>query len=309
MNFYIKKLFDFLTTLLLVTVVTFVTFNVLPGNPALAILGPDAQEAQIQNMEVQLGLDKPLIVRYSNWIKNALRGDLGISYKYNQKVSLLIYDAIKTTAFLALISLIFTIALGVFFGILFARFRKILLWKSLSTLSQIWISIPSFCTALILILIFSVGLKLLPSVGSSSILSFLLPSLAISLGSSSIFCRYIKVSIENELKQDYVRTARSKGLTENQIIIRHVLKNALIPSITTLGLICADIFGGSIIIENVFSLSGVGKLIINSISSRDFPLLQGLTLYLAAITLICNFTVDILYSIIDPRIRGGKNKI
>lgn len=306
MNFYIKRLLDFFTTLLLVTAVTFVTFNVLPGNPALAILGPDAEQSQIENMEVQLGLDKPPAVRYANWLKGAFLGDLGTSYRYNQKVTHLISDALKTTAFLALLSLLFTIALGSFFGILFARFRKLVFWKNLSTLSQIWVSLPSFCTALLLILIFSVGLKILPSVGSASILSFILPSLAISLGSSSILARYIKISIENELKQDYVRTARSKGLSENQVITNHVLRNALIPSITTLGLICADIFGGSIIIENVFSLPGIGKLITNSISSRDFPLLQGLTLYLATLTLICNFAVDILYSIIDPRIRGGK---
>ena len=309
MNFYVRKTLDFATTLLLVTLVTFLTFQLLPGNPALAILGPEADQAQIEAMEIQLGLDQPIPLRYLNWLKGAFCSNLGISYKYNQKVSFLIASALKTTAALSLLALLFTVALGSFFGIVFALNRKKRLWQGLSVVSQIWVSMPSFCTALVLILIFTVGLKLLPSVGFNGFESLILPSLAIALGSSSILARYIKTSMENELTQDYVRTARSKGLNERQIIVRHVLRNALIPSITTLGLITADIFGGSIIIENVFSLPGIGKLITHSISSRDFPLLQGLTLYLAAMTLICNFAVDILYSVIDPRTRTKRTRI
>ena len=296
MNFYVRKFIDFMTTLLLVTLVTFLTFQLLPGNPALAILGPDADQAQIEALELQLGLNQSLPLRYANWLKGAFCGNLGISYKYNQSVSSLIAGALKTTASLSLLSLVFTFAVN----------RKKKVWRCLSVLNQIWVSMPSFCTALILILIFTVGLKLLPSVGFDGPKSLILPSLAISLGSSSILARYIKTSMENELKQDYVRTAKSKGLNEKQVIVHHVLRNALLPSITTLGLITADIFGGSIIIENVFSLPGIGKLIIHSISSRDFPLLQGLTVYLAAMTLTCNFAVDILYSIIDPRTRSKK---
>ncbi len=166
---------------------------------------------------------------------------------------------------------------------------------------------PSFCTALILILVFAVGLKILPSVGFAGISSLILPSLSIALGSSSILARYVKNSIQNELLQDYVRTAKSKGLNERQIIARHVLRNALLPSLTMLGMLTAGIFGGSLIIENVFSLPGIGKLITNSIYSRDFPLLQGLSVYLATMTLFVNFIVDILYSVIDPRIRIKPN--
>lgn len=304
MLFYVRKAADFISTLLLVTIVTFLTFQLLPGNPALAILGPEAEEAQIEELQVQLGLDQPLPVRYVNWLKGTITGNLGISYKYNMPVKILISGAFKTTARLAVFSLILTVLTGLFSGILFAGFHKNLLIKNLSYLNQLWVSIPSFCSALILILIFTVLLNLLPSVGYTGFSSLILPAIAIALGSSSILCRYITTSIQNELKKDYVRTARSKGLTNNQIIIRHVLRNALIPSITTLGLIAADIFGGSIIIENVFSLPGIGKLITTSISSRDFPLLQGLTLYLAVMTLTVNFIVDILYSIIDPRTRN-----
>ena len=308
MKTYLGKALNFFTTLFLVTLVTFLTFQVLPGDPATAILGADAEEAQIIQKRAELGLDQSLYIRYFKWIGGVLHGDLGNSYRYDQKVFDLIKGSLKTTAALAFLSLLITVVLGLFFGILFAATRKNRFFIALSTISQIWVSIPSFCTGILLILVFTVTFNLLPSVDYNGPSSLILPSFAIALGSSSILCRYIKTSIENELKQDYVRTARSKGLDETQVIFRHVLRNALLPSITTLGLITADIFGGSLIVEKVFSLPGIGSLIIKSISDRDFPLIQGLTLYLAFLTLFCNFAVDMLYSIIDPRTKSSRNK-
>lgn len=308
MKTYLGKALNFFTTLFLVTLVTFLTFQVLPGDPATAILGAEAEEAQIIQKRAELGLDQSLYIRYFKWIGGALHGDLGNSYRYDQKVFDLIKGSLKTTAALAFLSLLITVILGLFFGILFAATRKNRFFIALSTISQIWVSIPSFCTGILLILVFTVTFNLLPSVDYNGPSSLILPSFAIALGSSSILCRYIKTSIENELKQDYVRTARSKGLNETQVIFRHVLRNALLPSITTLGLITADIFGGSLIVEKVFSLPGIGSLIIKSISDRDFPLIQGLTLYLAFLTLFCNFAVDMLYSIIDPRTKSSRNK-
>ena len=305
---YLGKALNFFTTLFLVTLVTFLTFQVLPGDPATAILGAEAEEAQIIQKRAELGLDQSLYIRYFKWIGGVLHGDLGNSYRYDQKVFDLIKGSLKTTAALAFLSLLITVVLGLFFGILFAATRKNRFFIALSTISQIWVSIPSFCTGILLILVFTVTFNLLPSVDYNGPSSLILPSFAIALGSSSILCRYIKTSIENELKQDYVRTARSKGLNETQVIFRHVLRNALLPSITTLGLITADIFGGSLIVEKVFSLPGIGSLIIKSISDRDFPLIQGLTLYLAFLTLFCNFAVDMLYSIIDPRTKSSRNK-
>lgn len=308
MKTYLGKALNFFTTLFLVTLVTFLTFQVLPGDPATAILGAEAEEAQIIQKRAELGLDQSLYIRYFKWIGGALHGDLGNSYRYDQKVFDLIKGSLKTTASLAFLSLLITVVLGLFFGILFAATAKNKFFIALSTISQIWVSIPSFCTGILLILVFTVTFNLLPSVDYNGPSSLILPSFAIALGSSSILCRYIKTSIENELKQDYVRTARSKGLNETQVIFRHVLRNALLPSITTLGLITADIFGGSLIVEKVFSLPGIGSLIIKSISDRDFPLIQGLTLYLAFLTLFCNFAVDMLYSIIDPRTKSSRNK-
>ncbi len=310
--FYLRKFLDFLTTLFLISLLTFLTFQLLPGNPALAILGPEADSAQIQALEQKMGLDKSIGERYISWISGALRGDLGISYQYDQSVSKLIAGSFSVTMSLSLLTLIFTVLIGFFFGFFYSYISKTRFFKPLSTIQQIWFSVPSFCTALLLILIFSVKLGLFPAMGYSPLFeggffpwihSLILPSLSLALGSGAILARYTAASILNQYKQDYVRTARSKGLGEWSVITKHILRNALLPSVTTLGLIMAEILGGSIIIENVFSIPGIGKLIASSILTRDFPLIQGLVLYLALITLLCNFVVDVIYTIIDPRIR------
>lgn len=311
MSFYLKKLADFLSTLLLVSLLTFFVFQLLPGNPALAILGPDADQAQILALEQKMNLDKNVVQRYFLWIFGAIRGDLGISYQYGLSVSSLIGGSFSVTLSLALITLFFTVLSGLFFGFFYVYIRKTPFFKPLTSLHQIWFSIPSFCTALLLILIFSVRLGLFPAMGYvklsegffSWFQSLILPAFSLSLGSGAILARYITSSILNQAGQDYVRTARSKGLSEWTVITRHILKNALLPSVTTLGLIMAEILGGSIIIENVFSIPGIGRLVANSIQTRDFPLLQGLVLYLSVITIFCNFVIDMIYTLIDPRVR------
>lgn len=316
MKFYLKKFLDFLSTLVLISLLTFFVFQLLPGNPALAILGADADEAQVAVLEAKMGLDKSIGERYILWIASAIRGDFGISYQYNQSVSRLIGGSFSVTLSLALISLVFTIFIGFSFGFLYAYIRKTPFFKPLMSIHQMWFSIPSFCTALLLILIFSVKLGIFPAMGYVPISdgffawlhSLVLPAFSLSLGSGAILARYTTTSILNQEKQDYVRTARSKGVGEWQVITRHILPNALLPSITTLGLILTEILGGSIIVENVFSLPGIGRLIASSSLTRDFPLIQGLVLYLAFITLLCNTLVDFFYSIVDPRIRGGAKK-
>ena len=214
---------------------------------------------------------------------------------------------------LALVTFIFTVAIGFFFGFFYAYIHKTPFFKALTTFHQIWYSVPSFCTALLLILIFSVKLGIFPAMGYVPISggfftwlhSLVLPAFSLSLGSGAILARYTTTSILNQAKQDYVRTARSKGLSEWCMITRHILRNALLPSVTILGLIMTEILGGSIIIENVFSLPGIGRLIATSILTRDFPLIQGLVLYLSLITLFCNFAVDLIYSLVDPRVKAG----
>lgn len=311
MVYYIRKVIGFLVTIMLVSVLTFLVFQVLPGDPATVILGVDADPVQVQQLRDSMGLNDPMPVRFFNWIGGALRGDLGQSYRYHQPVSQLIGNGFTVTATLALFSLLITAAVGIPVGIWLAHHSKRAVALPVSLLSQLGLSVPAFCVSMLLISIFSVQLKWLPSVGYTPleqdpiawIKSFLLPAVAISFGSSAVLIRYVRVSVLNQERQDYVKTAKSKGVPERQIMNRHVLRNSLIPVLTIFGMIITDVLGGSIIIENVFSLPGIGKLVSSSISTRDLPLIQGLVLYLAMIVVACNFVVDLLYSVIDPRIR------
>ena len=311
MKYYLKKILGFIFTILLVSIITFVVFQILPGDPAQIILGVDADPAQIENLRATMNLDKGYVERYLIWLTNALKGDLGVSYRYSRAVSELISESFFVTSALAVYSIALTILIGLPLGIFIAKNSKKKITTGISMLSQLGISVPSFCMGIVLISIFSVNLGWFDSIGyipaSESLTGWFktmfLPSLSIAFGSSAVLARYIRVSIANQQKQDYVRTAKSKGLSEKIIMNQHILRNSLIPVITILGMLVADILGGSIIIENVFSLPGIGKLISTSITTRDLPLIQGLTVYLAGIVVICNFGVDILYSIIDPRIK------
>ena len=311
MKYYLKKILGFIFTILLVSIITFVVFQILPGDPAQIILGVDADPAQIKNLRATMNLDKGYVERYLIWLTNALKGDLGVSYRYSRAVSELISESFFVTSSLAVYSIALTILIGLPLGIFIAKNSKKKITTGISMLSQLGISVPSFCMGIVLISIFSVNLGWFDSIGyipaseglTGWFKTMFLPSLSIAFGSSAVLARYIRVSIANQQKQDYVRTAKSKGLSEKIIMNQHILRNSLIPVITILGMLVADILGGSIIIENVFSLPGIGKLISTSITTRDLPLIQGLTVYLAGIVVICNFGVDILYSIIDPRIK------
>lgn len=311
MRYISKKLMSALLTLLLSSIITFFIFNVLPGDPAQVILGIDASEAQLEQLRETMNLDSPALYRYGIWLKNILQGDLGISYKYQTQVATLISDAISVTLQLSIYSLLLTLIISIPFGLLLVTKRDKKSFIPLSIISQIGMSIPAFCVAIFLIAIFTVKLQILPSIGYVSfrenpllnLRSLLLPSLSIAIGASSIVVRYLNTSVQQQVKKDYVRTAYSIGLNEKTVLYRYVLRNALIPVITIVGLIVADILGGSIIIENVFGLPGIGKLITSSITSRDLPLIQALVLYLSLIVVVVNFLIDILYKAIDPRIR------
>lgn len=315
MTFYIKKLCSLCLTLFLISIVTFGVFQILPGDPAAIILGPDADPLQLEAIRQSLNLDTPILTRYIDWVINTLKGDLGISLRFHIPVGELLLSRIPITASLAFITLLLTLLIGLPLSLFIVRYEAYL-GKIMSILSQVSIAIPSFWMGILLILLFSITLGLLPSGGyvtfTTSPISWLeslfLPGLSIALGTSAILIRYLKASMLDELPKLYVQTARSKGLSEKIVLNKHVFKNALIPTITILGMLVIDILGGSIITENVFNLPGLGNLIIAAINSRDLPLIQGLTLYLGMIVAILNFVVDILYSVIDPRIRvNGRN--
>lgn len=311
MGYYCRKIGGLLLTLVLVSLITFGVFQILPGNPAYIILGVDADPLQIETLTKKMGLDLPLYQRYIDWILGVLKGDLGTSFRYQQPVTQLISQGLAVTGGLAAMTMLLTVLIGIPVGIWLPGHSNKAYSVGCSMISQISLSVPAFCMGIFLIHIFSVRLKWFPSIGFvhwsedpiGCIRSLLLPALSLALGSSAVLIRYVKVSITNQQKQDYVRTAYSKGLKKSKVMYGHVVRNSLIPVITILGMLTADILGGSIITENVFSLPGIGRLISVSISSRDLPLLQGLVLYLAVIVVICNFAVDLIYSVVDPRIR------
>ncbi len=311
MNYYIKKILGLVLTVFLVSLITFAVFQILPGDPATIILGVDADPLQLEALREELNLDASYIERYLGWLAGLFKGDLGVSYRYGQPVSDLISNGLEVTTVLAAISFALTVAMGLLVGLFISKYRDSALVKPLISISQIGISVPSFCMAILLISIFSVQLRLLPSIGYvpwaqdpvACTKSLILPALSIALGSAAVLTRYVFVSVGKEQGKDYVKTAKSKGISDNRILNIHVLRNSLIPVITILGMITTDVLGGSIIIETVFSLPGIGKLISTSISTRDLPLIQGLVFYLAVIVVTVNFIVDIMYSIVDPRIR------
>ncbi len=309
MAYYLRKLVGFAITIMLVSVLTFLVFQVLPGDPSLIILGIDADPVQLENLRESMNMDKSYLERYLLWVQGALTGDLGMSYRYHQDVSSLISDAFGVTASLALMSIGLTFIIGLPLGIFLAKHHKKKWTIPLSMLTQVGISVPSFCMAVFLISIFAVQLRWFSAIyivneGDTLgyIKSLFLPALSIAVGSSAVLIRYIKVSVVEQQKKDYARTARSKGIGESKVMNLHVLRNALIPVITIFGMLTASVLGGSIIVENVFGLPGIGRLVSSSVTTRDLPLIQGLVLYLSIIVVITNFSVDILYSIIDPRI-------
>ncbi len=311
MYIYLRKLFAMLATVFLVSMITFVTFEIIPGDPVLARLGVDADEAKIRALSEELGLDEPLSKRFFGWITGLFTGDLGQSIRYSRPVSELILDRLPVTLSLALISMALIVIIGVPLGILSARYGDRLPGILISVISQIGMAVPSFWTGIILMYIFGLTLRWVSPGGYTpwsvdpveAFKSLLLPAVAIALPSIAAVIRYTRNTVMEQMKNDYVRLAFSKGLKMNAVLFRHVLKNALIPVITVLGMITANILGGSIVIEQVFTLPGVGRLLINAISVRDLPLVQGMVLYISLVIVVANFLIDIVYTLIDPRIK------
>ncbi|WP_019138212.1 ABC transporter permease [Peptoniphilus timonensis] len=307
-----KKLISLFLTLFFVSLIIFFVFQVLPGNPAEIILGTEADEAQVLALEKELGLDKPILVRYANWIKDILKFNMGTSLKYQVPVKDLFFKKLPVTLYLTFFSLFLSLIIAIPLSIqITAKSDK---WYAsiITAITQLGISIPSFWLAFLLIYVFAVKLGWFNTLSynamsgnfSQKLYKFFLPSLAIAIPNIATIIRYMQSAILDEINKDYVRTARMKGLLLKDILYKHVLRNALIPVITIIGISITSSVGGSLIVENVFSLPGIGSLIVQSISSRDFPLIQSVVFAVAFMVIIINLIVDILYRIVDPRIRG-----
>lgn len=311
MAYAARKLLSVGVTLLLISLLVFGAFQILPGNPATIILGVDADPLQIRALEQKMGLDRPLMERYLGWIGSLFKGDLGESLRYQLPVSSMILKSLPVTVSLSVLSILITIFTAVPLSIFLARHNNGRIATFISALTQLGVSVPSFWVGMMLILLFSVTLRWFPSGDfvpfSQDILralrSLTLPACAISVGTCAVVTRYLKNALLDQKRMDYVRTARSKGLTPGAAFYRHILRNALLPTVTILGMMLSEVLGGSIIVENVFNLPGIGRLIISGIGNRDFPMVQGLVFYLAVTVVALNTLVDVIYTWIDPRIR------
>ncbi|MGI9434162.1 MAG: ABC transporter permease [Geminicoccaceae bacterium] len=312
-RFILKRLIALLGTLFVASVVVFAVMDVLPGDPATIVLGTGARDDTLAAFRAEHGLDQPLLVRYAAWIGGVVTGDLGESYTYGVPVSQMIVDRLAVSLPLALLAIILSTLIAIPLGIVAAAHRGRASDFGVMGFSQLGVAIPNFWFALLLILVFSVKLGWLPTGRFAgwdtgiwpALRSLILPAIALALPQAAILARVTRSSILDVMGEDYIRTARAKGLSRSRTLWRHALRNALIPVITIMGLQFSFLLAGTIIIENVFSLPGLGRLVFQAISQRDLIVVQDLVVLLAATVIVINAMVDILYALIDPRLRQG----
>lgn len=311
--FLLKRLATLLATLFGASIVIFFVLEILPGDAAQMMMGPDASPEAVRALAEKFGLDRPPLERYLQWIGGLLTGDLGTSYAYGSPVSEMIVERLALTVPLAVIAMSLTTVLALAAGIYAASRHNRLGDVGLMGLSQIGIAIPNFWFAILLILLFSVNLQWLTAGGFPgwsagfwpALKSLILPSVSLAVVQSAILARITRSAVLEVLREDFVRTARAKGLTRRAALWRHVLRNAMIPVLTVMGLQFAALLAGTVVIESVFYLPGIGRLIFQSISNRDLIVVRNCVMLLAAMVVIINFIVDVLYAAIDPRIKAS----
>lgn len=312
MKYFIKKIITLIITLLFISLLTFTAFSVIPGDAAISKLGVDASPEAIARVRAEYELDQPVMTRYVHWLEKALHGDFGRSYKYDtMTVTQLLKSRLPVTILLAVMSFVIIVVIALPLGMLSARFAGKWLDVLINQLTQITMAIPSFFLGIILTYIFGLVFKVFQPGGYVSmeedmkgcIEYLVLPAVAVTLPKIAMVVKYLRNSVLSEMKKDYVRTAYSKGNSVNQVLYGHVLRNALIPVITFVAMVVAEILAGSLVIEQVFSIPGMGRLMITSISTRDYPVVQAAVLYITSIVVIINFLVDVLYQLADPRVR------
>jgi ABC-type dipeptide/oligopeptide/nickel transport system permease component len=312
--FVVKRLLITLVTLFLVSVLTFAAFNIIPGDRALLALGIEATSEQVEALRAELGLDRSLPAQYFSWLGGFLTGRLGNSSRFRgASITGLVLERLPVTAALGALSLGFILILAVPGALLSVRREGSFSDRLMNTLTALNISLPGFFLGVLFIWIFGLTLRFF-SPGSyvpytenfgAFLGSLVFPALAIAIPNAAIVIKFLRASIFEQMRSDYVRTALSKGNTRRGALYRHVLKNACLPAVTLLGMIVAEVFSGSIVIEQVFTIPGIGRLLIASIGSRDYPLVQTLVVYIAFIVVLANTLVDIALQAIDPRIRIG----
>ena len=310
-RYVLRRVAALLVTLFFVSVLVFVAIRVLPGDPALIIMGTEGSPEAAERLREALGLDRPLLVQYADWLARAARGDLGVSIQYDVPVGHLIVSRLPVTGPLALMAALLMVVTALPLGLYAAtRHRRAGDYLAMA-LSQLGIAIPSFWAGLLLILLFSVRLGWVRSGGFDGwsgglwhgVRSLVLPAVALGLFQAAVLVRATRSAVLDVLREDYVRSARAKGVREAVVIGKHTFRNAMIPVVTVAGLQLGQLIAGSIILESVFALPGLGRLALGAITARDLPVVQGVTLFVASAIVLINFAVDILYGFLDPRIR------
>jgi peptide/nickel transport system permease protein len=307
----LARLLALVPMLLALSTVSFALVHVIPGDPALVMMGGEGTAQAVEELRHQLGLDRPLHVRYLEWLGQIARGDLGQSLYNKTRVSEELVWRMPTTLALVSLALLFSVAIGIPAGLLSAALRNSWADHAARLLTLVGLSLPSFWLGLMLIIFFSLWLDLLPIVGYEPITRgfwkaipyLILPSLALGARFAALLTRFTRSSMLEILGQDYVRTAWAKGLQDRVVLMRHALRNALIPIVTVIGIEVGILLGGSAVIETVFVLPGVGQLVVRSLYNRDLPVIQGLILYVAVVYILVNLVVDLAYTYLDPRLR------
>lgn len=309
--YVIKRLLSLIPILIIVSLVIFMIIHITPGGPATVILGMEATPEQIQEMNQKMGFDRPLYEQYFSWFLNVLKGDLGESIFMNQPVMTAILEHLGPTLELAIIAQSIAAVIAIPFGVLAAYKRGTVIDFGLMLSSLLGLAIPSFLLGLLLMLFFGLYLKWLPvagykpfSVGFWNHFKYLvLPSLSLGTIQSALITRMTRSSMLDVLHSDYIKTARSKGIGEFKVLAKHAFKNAALPILTVIGQTFGTLVTGAIVIESIFGIPGMGQLILNSITRRDFAVIQGVVLFVTIVYVIINLIVDLLYAVIDPRIR------
>ena len=309
----LRRLTALMVTLLVASLLIFLLLEILPGDPAAVILGVGAQEDTLRALRAELGLDLPAPVRYLNWLGEVLQGDLGRSYTYDTPVQELLLNRVELSLPLALLAILLSTGIAIPLGVFAASRHRKVADTGIMGFAQLGVAVPNFWFAILLILLFSVKLGWFSAGGFAgwdagwfpAFKSLVLPAVALALPQAAILARVTRSSVLETVQEDYIRTARAKGLSRSQALWRHAVRNALIPVVTILGLQLSFLLAGTIIIENVFYLPGVGRLLFQAIAQRDLMVVKNLVLVLAATVVLINFLVDLLYAVLDPRLRLG----
>ncbi|WJQ80935.1 nickel ABC transporter permease [Brevibacillus brevis] len=301
-QYIVKRLLSGIIVLFGLSVFTFLLIHLIPGDPVRIMLGQRATVEQIESLRGELGLNKPLVVQYLDYASGVLKGDLGTSLKTGRPVSTEIADRFPATAKMAVASLVVAVVIGIGLGVLAAKYKDTPIDGAIMTFSTFGMSIPGFWLGLLVILVFSVHLGWFPIAGGTGLKDMVLPSFTLGTLTATALSRLTRAGMVEVLSNDYIRTARAKGMNERVVLLRHAFRNVMIPIVAVIGLELAGLLGGAVIIEQVFGWPGVGTLAIQAISSRDFPMIQGTTLFIGAVYVLVVILIDVLYAVLDPRI-------